>query len=156
MRGKLASIITRWHRDNHGPTMVEFAFCLFLFLVLVFGIIDLGHAFYMRHMVTNASREGARYGISYREDAGGNRVAPINLNPSIEIYLLNGCLSKASFPEDANPAVTVSGAGCTTGNCGAPLEVTVSAVKTWFVLDNFVPGLGEQTTVTSTTIMRCE
>jgi Flp pilus assembly protein TadG len=136
--------------------LVEFALSLFLLLVLVFGMIDLGHAFYLRHMATNASREGARYGVAYCEDANGNRVAPINLNPSIANYLLNGCLTSACLPADANPTVTVSGGGCTTGTCGAPIEVTVSVVKTWFVLDNFIPSLNEQMTMSATTVMRCE
>ncbi len=156
MRGKVGSILRRWHQDIRGAAMIELAICLFVFLILVCGIIDLGHAFYMRHMVTNASREGARYGIAYRIDANGARIAPINLNPSVANYLLNGCLSQACLPDDANPAVTVAGVGCTTGTCGAPVEVTVSAVKTWFVLDNFIPTLGEQITVSATTVMRCE
>ena len=136
--------------------MVEFAIVSFVFLLIIAGIIDLSHAFYLRHMAANASREGARYGIAYSENSNGDRVAPVNLNPSIANYLLNGCLTPVCLPDDANPTVTVSGAGCTTGTCGAPLEVTVSVDKTWFVLDNFIPSLGDKMTLTATTVMRCE
>jgi hypothetical protein len=60
------------------------------------------------------------------------------------------------LPEDANPQVTVTGTGYTTGTAGANLEVTVTAIKTWFVLDNFIPTLGNQITLAATTVMQCE
>ena len=156
MLGRLRRIFRLCQRDTRGVAMVEFALCLFVFLILVCGIIDLGHAFYLRHMAANASREGARYGVAYSTDSDGNRVAPVNLNPSIANYLLNGCLTQVCLPDDANPTVTVAGTGCTTGTCGAPLEVTVTVNKTWFVLDNFIPSLGDNMTLTATTVMRCE
>jgi hypothetical protein len=48
---------------DHGGAMVEFAIVLPLLLILVFGIIEFGILMYNRAVLSNASREGARYGI---------------------------------------------------------------------------------------------
>lgn len=42
--------------------MVEFALILPVFLLLVFAAVELGRAFLYVHLLTNASREGARTG----------------------------------------------------------------------------------------------
>jgi len=136
--------------------MVEFAIGSMVFLLLVSGIIDFGHAFYMKQVVTNASREGARYGIVYRTDTNGKRIAPANLSPTIQNYLLNGYLSRAFLPSDANPQVNATGAGYSSGVKGADLEVRVSAIKTWFIVSRFIPSLSDQITLTAATVMQCE
>ncbi len=156
MRINVLSVWRQWRRDTRGAVMVEFAVATLVFLLIIAGILDLGHAFYMRQVVTNASREGARYGIVYRTNASGYRIAPVNISPSISSYLLNDYLSQTLLPPDANPQVAVAGTGYSTGSPGANLEVTVSAVKTWFVLNNFVPGLSENQTLSATTVMQCE
>ena len=43
-----------------GATAVEFAIILPLFLLILFGIISLGFAFFIWNDMTNAAREGAR------------------------------------------------------------------------------------------------
>lgn len=45
--------------------MVEFAIVLPLFMVLTFGIIEFGIIMYNKALITNASREGARFGVLY-------------------------------------------------------------------------------------------
>jgi len=156
MKQKLYHGLRRWLRETKGAVMVEFAIASFVFLLLISGIMDLSHGFYMRQIVTNASREGARYGITYRTNTNGQRIAPSSLSPTISSYLLTGYLSEAYLPPDANVQVTAAGAGYTTGTKGANLEVTVTATKTWFVISNFIPGLSDQVSVAATTIMQCE
>lgn len=156
MKGKVLTGIRRWPREARGAVILEFAIASLVFLLLIAGIMDLGHGFYMRQVVTNASREGARYGITYRTDVNGYRVPPSSLTPSITNYLLNGYLAEAYLPEDADPQVSAAGAGYTTGAKGANLEVTVGATKTWFVLANFIPGMAPQITLSATTVMQCE
>jgi Flp pilus assembly protein TadG len=46
-----------------GQGLVEFALVLPLFLLLVFGIMDLGLAVFSYNSITNAAREGARLAI---------------------------------------------------------------------------------------------
>ncbi len=156
MRGDKFVVARRWHRETEGSVMVEFAVASVVFFLLVCGIIDLGHAYFMDQVVTNASREGARYGITYKTDSNGQRISPSSLNPSIQSYVLNEYLNK-SLASGSNPQVTVSGDGYT-GTCdkGENLEVTVTAVKSWIVINNFIPGLGDQITLSATTVMKCE
>lgn len=55
-------------RNEAGLSLVEFNIVIFLFILLVFGIIDFGLLFYNQQVVTNAGREGARLGIVARTE----------------------------------------------------------------------------------------
>ena len=159
----------RFIRKEHGGVAVEFAIILPVLVVLVFGIIDFGHAWYMRHLMSDASRAGARYGSRFTTDVAGNRILPKNLSPLISSYILtsageNGGSSgwglRSFLPADANPSVTCSGAAATeassTNLAGEDLIITVNATKTWFVLGSLIPGFGSSTNLTVTTTMTCE
>jgi len=155
---RVLRILLSWLRDTRGAVMVEFAVISVVFLLIVVGIMDLGHAFYMDQVITNASREGARYGVVYQTNASGVRLAPISFSPTIQQHLLDADKwnLRALLPSDANVQVIPGGAGYTSGNSGDPLTVQVTAVKTWWVLDNFIPGLGSSKTLSATTVMRLE
>jgi Flp pilus assembly protein TadG len=156
---------------DHGAVAVEFAILLPVFLLLVFGILDFGHGLYMKHMVTNASREGARYATRYRENAG-TRIIPQNLVPSITNYVIKtsaensnkgGCGLDQLMPTDANPQVSnadlTDGAkspGYTTGTTGSDITVTVTATKHWWVIGSLIPTLGDKLDLSGTTVMKCE
>ena len=60
--------INKKSRDQKGATTLEFAIVSILFILLVFGIIDFGLLFYNQQVITNAAREGARYGIVARPE----------------------------------------------------------------------------------------
>ena len=49
--------------NNSGQTLIEFALIIPVFLLLVFGLLDLGRAVYYYSAIHNAAREGARYSI---------------------------------------------------------------------------------------------
>ena len=53
----------RFGWSQRGQTMVEFAFCAVVLLMLLFGIMDFGRALYAYHFVDNAAREATRYAI---------------------------------------------------------------------------------------------
>jgi Flp pilus assembly protein TadG len=152
-----------WKRREEGGVAVEFAIILPVLTVLVFGIVDFGHGWYMRTVMENACREGARYGSRYQTDATGLRLLPNALNPTIENYVKNsdGCNLTNMLPADAVPAVTPSGAGYTeTDVKKLPLEnltVTVTAKKTWFILNKLVPGITEDhADISVSATMKCE
>jgi len=66
---RLLKMLQERKRDNQrGATAVEFAIVILLFVTIVFGIIEFGLLMYNQHIVTNAGRDGARYGIVYRTD----------------------------------------------------------------------------------------
>jgi Flp pilus assembly protein TadG len=62
--------ISLFLRRQQGASATELALILPVFLFLVFGVLEFGHAWYMRQMLSNASREGARYGYCYETLAG--------------------------------------------------------------------------------------
>jgi Flp pilus assembly protein TadG len=148
--------------------MVEFALVGTLFLLIIAGLLDFGHAWYMKQTITNASREGARYGITWRSDTSGVRIAPSAFSPTIKNYVLNtsaqnggkgGFGLKSILPSDAVPDVTcptTTPDGYGTGTKGYPIQVKVTAVKKWFLVSGFIPGLGNQITLTASTVMLCE
>ena len=51
-----------------GQSMVEFALILPIFMMLIFGALDLGRAIFYQSMVNNAARDGARYAITNPAD----------------------------------------------------------------------------------------
>ena len=142
-------------KGEHGAVAVEFAILAPVFLLLAFGIFDLGHAYYMKQVVTNASREGARYAARYTTDTDGNHLKPSAYNPSIPTWVTTKYSSL--LPTDADLQVpTPEGAGYATGTAGADLSVTVNATKHWWVLGNLGLGLGSTATISSTTWMKVE
>ncbi|CAA9284424.1 MAG: Similar to TadZ/CpaE, associated with Flp pilus assembly [uncultured Chloroflexia bacterium] len=57
-------------RSVRGQTMVEFALVFPVFILLVLGIVDLGRAVWQYSTLSNAAREGARYGIVLKNPNG--------------------------------------------------------------------------------------
>lgn len=59
-RGPIRRLLHRFRQTEAGQSLVEFTMILPIFLVLMFGLVDFGRAFYTWLLVTNAAREGAR------------------------------------------------------------------------------------------------
>lgn len=88
-----------WDRASRGQGVVEFALVSLVLLMLVFGTIDLGRGIYQRMMLTNAVREGARYGMvnqTQRIASGSNNAyrdgivaAAANTSPTLNLTLDN-------------------------------------------------------------------
>ena len=115
-------------KSQSGASAVEFALILPILLLLVFGIIEMGFALFDKGMITNASREGARTGISYR-------VPPFTdeeISNVVNSYLGNALIT---FAESANPTVTVTRNG---SNPGDELKVTVAYTYTSLILPNLI------------------
>jgi len=132
---------------------VEFAILGTVLIFILGGIIDFGHSFYISQVVTNASREGARYGVTFQVDSTATRIPPGSLSPSIANYVTTKYISQ-TLVASLHPTVTVGGAGYGTGAKGQPVQVTVSATKNWFLLGSIIPGL--PTTISATSVMQCE
>jgi Flp pilus assembly protein TadG len=54
-----------WRRRERGASLVELSLVLFILLLLMAGVIDFGRVFNSYVVITNASREGARYASRY-------------------------------------------------------------------------------------------
>ncbi len=58
--GAYAACIRRFRRDQRGSPAVEFALIAPVLILLVFGIVQFGFAFYTYNEMLNGAREGAR------------------------------------------------------------------------------------------------
>jgi hypothetical protein len=70
--------VTRWlKRSPTGQSLVEFALVFPVFLLLLFGLIDIGRFVYSLNALNQAAREGARYGsvASWSVGCAGSRDA---------------------------------------------------------------------------------
>jgi Flp pilus assembly protein TadG len=152
--------LLRRGRGQEGAAAVEFAILLLPLLLLIGGGVDFGHAYYIQHVITTASREGARYGVKYKVDSStGLPFAPSALTPSISNYVKlpqpTGLGYAGLLSSDANLLVTPSGVGYTSNNPGDPLIVTVTASKHWFFLGGLL-GFPNPKTLTATAAMTLE
>ena len=70
-----------------GAAAVEFALLFPLFILIVFGTIDMGFAFNQKINLTQAAREGSRYGSTLGIKASHKTLT--NLDGTIDTWLLN-------------------------------------------------------------------
>ncbi|MGQ9687876.1 MAG: TadE/TadG family type IV pilus assembly protein [Desulfobaccales bacterium] len=129
-------------RNQEGAGVVEFALIAPLFVMFLFGLVEFGLAMYNKAVLTNASREAARFGVVYSTP----RKTQAEIVGKVQEYL-----TKAGFTETAT--ITVTGAQ---GTSGSPLSVTVSCPYEFQVLPNFVAGMMGTVNLTANTVMLME
>ena len=122
--------------------MVEFAVMAPLFVVLLFGLVEFGMFIYDKGVLTNASREGARFGVVYTAP----RKTTTEIQNKVQAYLTN-----SGFTDTAS--INVTGAG---GSSGSQLTVTVTYPYHFQVLPHFVSGLAGTMNLNANTIMLME
>lgn len=54
-----------------AQALVEFALVIPMLVLILMGVFDLGRGIYAYNVVSNAAREGARYGSTYPTDTAG-------------------------------------------------------------------------------------
>jgi Flp pilus assembly protein TadG len=129
-------------KDQQGAGVVEFAIIAPLFAMLLFGLVEFGLAMYNKGVVTNASREGARFGVVYSTP----RKTDAEIITKVQEYL-----TKSGFKDTAT--INVTGAQGTSGN---PLNVTVTYPYNFQVLPNFVCGMIGSLVLNANTVMLME
>lgn len=100
-------------KRTRGQSLVEFALTLPIFLLVVFGLIDLGRAVYVNNSLAEAARDGARYGSVQARAWNDSR------RTDVETWILDRL--------DAVPAPTAT-VECETANAG--LGCTVEDILT--------------------------
>ena len=133
---------------------MEFAIILPLLVLLVFGIVELSFALYDQAMITNASREGARFGIVYRIPAVTDAEIASVVNSYLGTHLVTfgGKHSPSSDPV-TGATVIVTRAGVSPGG---NLTVRVGYTYSFLVLPKLTPGLGQGINMAAQTVMRME
>lgn len=115
--------------ENHGQALVELALTLPLLLVILFGVVDLGRLFYAYTTITNASREGARLGVSYGWTTPANTRTAITNQVTQEASNLSGLtIVTQCAPYSDTPPYTYTAAYCSSASIqpGDRIQVTVS------------------------------
>jgi len=95
---------------RHGTTVVETACVLPVFLLFILGIIELGHALMIAHVMNSACRQAARIGST-----DGNTTAQVEakvrsvlgscVNPStVQVFVKNA----SAFDASASPGTTAT------------------------------------------------
>ncbi|MGQ9920349.1 MAG: TadE/TadG family type IV pilus assembly protein [Desulfobacca sp.] len=132
---------------TNGSVAVEFAIILPLLIMMVFAIIDFGNMLYTKHIITNASREGARYGVAYRVDSNNNRILPSCQTTEITQIINNYLTDKLPSGTWEIPTLNYDIAS-------KRLTVTVNAKKDWMSPLGLV--LTNPFTLSATTVMIAE
>jgi Flp pilus assembly protein TadG len=111
-----------------GQSLIELALTLPLLLIILFGAIDLGRLFFAYVTITNASREGARYGMTSLSAAvqsgdlqGTVKEHTISASPAV---LGASTVTTECAPYDLS--VPYSSAYCTSAQTGDRVRVTVT------------------------------
>ena len=118
-------------RNESGAVSIEFALIFPLFLVLLFGAYELGIFLHDKQVITNATREAARFGIIMQ--------VPRPTQTQIEQQVVNWTATLVGanlscVPGGACPDVQVTNAA---GNSGTALTVTVTTQFQFPLLSNF-------------------
>jgi Flp pilus assembly protein TadG len=132
----------RFGRRQEGAVAVEFALILSVLMTLVVGGMDMAHMFYMEHVITNASREGARYATKYTYPPNDTSTS------AIKTYIENTLGYNNLNLDNLNVQATTAISGV-----NKIVTVTVSADKNWWILGSI---LGNPKHLTGTTAMAVE
>jgi hypothetical protein len=118
----MRTLLSRRVREG-GQALVEFAFVLPVFLLLLYGIIEFGRYVYTVQILNNAAREGARYAIVH---------GSTSLCPSGPMPVTNDCDPGGS---KVRAVVTSNAVGILTGTITFPPVsdcVTVPTDPCWY------------------------
>ncbi len=133
---------------SRGVAIIEFAVVLPLLLLLVLGVIEMSLLLYDQAMITNASRVGARLGITL-VDGGASIIPDDDIEAAVDKYLTGHMISFA--PDAVNTTITRVGASPT-----GHVTVHVEYSFTFLVFPNFVAGVSDGITLSADTVMRME
>ena len=141
------TVWTRHEARRGGQSLVEFVLILPVLLILLFGIIEFGLLLYNKQVITNASREGARYGIVSRP----TRRSKAEITAVVDAYCANHLVTSGS----PVPTTAVQ-PDPTGGTFGQNLTVTVTFHYDFFALPAFITSLLGGTDLVAQTTMKYE
>lgn len=140
-KGKLRKRIGALNRSKErGQSLVELALILPVLMLVLVGIFDFGRAFYAYNALSNAAREGARYGTVHPENTDSDGFPPYDEPETIEekavaqVFILDQdqFRVRVRFPdptriEDAFCVANPYDPACLNSDPGSgdPIEVTV-------------------------------
>lgn len=113
-------------QKEKGMAAIEFALLAPILLLIMFGIVEFGMAFYRKQLLTAAVREGARYGVI----ASSPRPTATQIKSKVSTYLTD-----AGMPDYVlgTPTACASNTSTLTVTAWYPTQFTVvSNLTKWF------------------------
>lgn len=136
-----------WQRKD-GQGLVEFAIAAPILLLLIIGLMEFGLILYDQHVITNASREGARYGIVARSP----RHTVDSITAVVEAYCADHLITFGS----GTPVTSVDPDPTTGSVFGDNLTVEVDYHYDFLVLPGFLASMIGGTNLKAYTTMKYE
>jgi Flp pilus assembly protein TadG len=126
--GKRAAGRLRQLGESSGSQLLELALTLPFLLILAIGISDMGGAYNLKHIMTNAARDAARITVSNgTEDSSCQETTPCSIEGAADAakqYLVNAGKSAASCISPKSP--TSSGTLTWTYSCPNGISLTIN------------------------------
>lgn len=144
MNTSMTAKLRRRSRNRLGQGLVEFVLIAPMLLVLIMGLVHFARAWNIRHVVTDAAREGARNIAIYN--------ASITTDSAMQI--IHSAMA-ASGLDTASATITIDDGGHATGS---PVSVSIEYPYTIGILQTFLGwALSDaQFTIGTTFVMRNE
>lgn len=121
-------------KNCSGQSLTEFALMLPLLIVVLLGVLEVAHIYQAYVTITNAAREGARYGITDPTDTSGIKSRTMQ-EASSEI-VLNADDISISCPD-------ATGGNCANATTGTRITITVRYVYDF--ITTYLFGVGQMT-----------
>jgi Flp pilus assembly protein TadG len=143
-------------KGTRGGGLVEFALVVPLFFLLMFGIIDMGHLYFVKVTLENAMRQAGRYAVTGQSMPGMTRLASIvtvakNSAPGVDISKIS-----ISSPRGGS-SVSSNGTASAAGLPGENVTISLTAHLTLFTnLMGHYYGTNDVDTFTVSTTFRNE
>lgn len=116
--------VARFVFGERGTEVVEWAFALPLYFLILVGIVEFARAAIIFTMLQDAARAGARYAVVYPNDTAG-------------IVQAAQAAARNAAPDQATVTVACPAGACASGQ---PIEVTVQ--YQFHSLSSILPGVG--------------
>ena len=148
------------YHSQRGTSMVEFAFVAPVFLLLLFGIIEFSVILFDKATITNASREGARTGILFRDGDRTIGSAALAAEKTLIENVVNNYANAYLISLGGSSSITTTVTrtdrnGNGVFDVGDDLTVNVNYPYNYLVLPGFANALSDYT-LGAVTVMRAE
>ena len=143
-RRRLSAFRSTSAAKQRGTATVELALILPVFLLLVFGLIELSVAFYDQAILTQASREGARAGVVLRNP----KLSSTEIQQLVLDYTQGALIT---FGSTVAPVVTVTQSS--PAAFPNPLQVKVEYTYTGLGLGTLLSAITQPMVLTATSTM---
>jgi Flp pilus assembly protein TadG len=114
-----------WNEEQ-GSSLIEFSLVALIFIVLLFGVVEMGRMVLVYTSIANAARAGARYAIVHGADRTGSGVdGPSGPGSTTQVQTVVQNFASVGLLDTSKLTITVSYANGL-NSVGSPVSVTVT------------------------------